>query len=139
MFLINDKDNFSESILLSEYVSSFIDDSLDQYEETTINHYSLEDLETWINNILIQDIKCKEFFLNNGYREEDICFYKSTSEDMIDGKFNRNCFYNDKDLFENDEFLKRYHVQLDLIKKNWFIFIHFIYDLHTLNYTLFFY
>lgn len=55
LFLINDKDNFSESILLSEYVSSFIDDSLDQYEENSINYYSLEDLEKALNFALISE------------------------------------------------------------------------------------
>ena len=55
LFLINDKDNFSESILLSEYVSSFIDDSLEQYEENSINYYSLEDLEKALNFALISE------------------------------------------------------------------------------------
>lgn len=61
----------------------------------TVSQKGINDVDTIMK-------ETKEFFLNNGYREEDICFYKSTSEDMIDGKFNRNCFYNDKDLFEND-------------------------------------
>ena len=54
-FLINDQDNFSESVLLSEYVSSFIDESLDQYEETTINYFTLEDLEKALNFTLISE------------------------------------------------------------------------------------
>ena len=54
-FLINDKDNFSESVLLSEYVSSFIDESLDQYEEKQINYYTLEDLEKALNFTLISE------------------------------------------------------------------------------------
>jgi len=55
LFLINDKDNFSESILLSEYVSSFIDESLDQYEEDSINYYTLEELEKALNFALISE------------------------------------------------------------------------------------
>ena len=55
LFLINDKDNFSESILLSEYVTSFIDDSLDQYEENQINYYTLEDLEKALNFTFISE------------------------------------------------------------------------------------
>ena len=54
-FLINDQDNFSESVLLSEYVSSFIDESLDQYEETAINYFTLEDLEKALNFTLISE------------------------------------------------------------------------------------
>lgn len=54
-FLINDQDNFSESVLLSEYVSGFVDESLDQYEETAINHFSLEDLEKALNFTLISE------------------------------------------------------------------------------------
>ena len=54
-FLINDQDNFSESVLLSEYVTSFIDESLDQYEETQINYFTLEDLEKALNFTLISE------------------------------------------------------------------------------------
>lgn len=54
-FLINDQDNFSESVLLSEYVSSFIDEDLDQYEETAIHHFTLEDLEKALNFTLISE------------------------------------------------------------------------------------
>ena len=54
-FLINDQDNFSESVLLSEYVSSFIDENLDQYEETSINYFTLEDLEKALNFTLISE------------------------------------------------------------------------------------
>ena len=54
-FLINDQDNFSESVLLSEYVSSYVDESLDQYEETEINYFTLEDLEKALNFTLISE------------------------------------------------------------------------------------
>ena len=54
-FLINDQDNFSESVLLSEYVSSFIDESLDQYEEEQINYFTLEDVEKALNFTLISE------------------------------------------------------------------------------------
>jgi len=55
LFLINDKDNFSESILLSEYVTSFINESLDKYEEREFNFYTLEDLEKALNFALISE------------------------------------------------------------------------------------
>lgn len=54
-FLINDNDNFSESILLSEYVSSFINESLDQYEERSTNYFTLDDMEKALNFTLISE------------------------------------------------------------------------------------
>ncbi|MEG2322583.1 MAG: DUF87 domain-containing protein [Bacilli bacterium] len=54
-FLINNEDNFSESVLLSEYVSSFIDESLDNYEEKALNYFTLNDLEKALNFTLISE------------------------------------------------------------------------------------
>lgn len=54
-FLIDNKDNFSESVLLSEYVSKFIDDELDQYEEKSTNYFNLNDLEKALNFALISE------------------------------------------------------------------------------------
>lgn len=54
-FLINDQDNFSESILLTEYVTSFIDESLDKYEERQSNYFTLEDLEKALSFTLISE------------------------------------------------------------------------------------
>ena len=55
LFLINDKGNFSESILLSEYTTSFINEELDKYEERNLNYYTLEDLEKALNFALISE------------------------------------------------------------------------------------
>ena len=55
LFLINDKGNFSESILLSEYTTSFINQELDNYEERNFNYYTLEDLEKALNFALISE------------------------------------------------------------------------------------
>lgn len=54
-FLIDNKDNFSESVLLSNYVSSFIDDSLEEYEDLPECFYTLVDLEKALNFTLISD------------------------------------------------------------------------------------
>ena len=54
-FLINDKDDFSESVLLGEYLASFIDESLDQFEVNEINYFTLEDLEKALNFTLISE------------------------------------------------------------------------------------
>ena len=39
----------------------------------------------------------KEHFLTMGYKEEDLCFYVSTSFEIDRGKESRRCFYNDLD------------------------------------------
>lgn len=44
----------------------------------------------------------KEYFLENGYKEEDLYFYVSTSEEVDNGKTSRKCFYNDLDLDGNN-------------------------------------
>lgn len=54
-FLIDSSGNFSESILVSEYVSSFIKDELDKYEPTGVNFYTLDDLEKALEFTLISE------------------------------------------------------------------------------------
>ncbi len=44
----------------------------------------------------------REAFICNGYKEEDLVFYVTTSEDVISGKRNRKAFYNDVDLCGED-------------------------------------
>ena len=44
-FLIDSHGQFSESVLLTEYVSSFINDDYDNYEPNKKCYYTLEDLE----------------------------------------------------------------------------------------------
>ena len=59
-FLIDNNGNFSESVLLTKYVASFIKDELDDYEVNELNKYDLEDLEKALNFTLIS-----EGYLNN--------------------------------------------------------------------------
>lgn len=54
-FLIDKEGNFTESILVTEYVSKFIDESLDQYEPKTKNPYSLKDMEKAFHFTLISE------------------------------------------------------------------------------------
>ncbi|MBE6149124.1 MAG: ATP-binding protein [Firmicutes bacterium] len=54
-FLINDKGNFSESVLLSEYVSSFIDDELNNYQDNKNYYFTLLDLEKALNFTMISE------------------------------------------------------------------------------------
>lgn len=39
----------------------------------------------------------KEYFMKLGYKEDDLCFYVSTSYEIDRGKESRRCFYNDID------------------------------------------
>ena len=59
-FLIDNNGNFSESVLLTKYVSSFIKDELNDFEVNELNYYTLEDLEKALNFTLIS-----EGYLNN--------------------------------------------------------------------------
>ena len=59
-FNVDSQGNFTESILVSKYMASFVDPELDNYEPTTYNKYNLEDLEKALNFTLIS-----ENWLNN--------------------------------------------------------------------------
>ena len=54
-FLIDSHGQFSESILLTEYVSSFIHEEFDDYEPPKECYYTLEDLEKALNFTLISE------------------------------------------------------------------------------------
>lgn len=54
-FIIDTAGNFPESNLMTEYVSSFINDELDTYEAKTTNYYTLEDLEKALEFTLISE------------------------------------------------------------------------------------
>ena len=54
-FTIDTSGNFPESILMTEYVTSFIDESLDTYEPEGIHYYTLEDLEKALEFTLISE------------------------------------------------------------------------------------
>ena len=54
-FIIDTAGNFTESILVTEYVTSFIDEALDKYEPSEVNFYTLEDLEKALNFTLISE------------------------------------------------------------------------------------
>ena len=54
-FNVDSQGNFTESILVSKYIASFVDPSLDNYEPTTYNKYNLEDLEKALNFTLISE------------------------------------------------------------------------------------
>ena len=54
-FILDKEGNFTESILVTQYISSFIDDELERYEPETINPYDLNALEKALEFTLISE------------------------------------------------------------------------------------
>lgn len=54
-FLIDNSDNFSERVLLTEYVNKFIKPELNQYEPEKTHYFTLNDLEKALNFALISE------------------------------------------------------------------------------------
>lgn len=54
-FVIDKDGEFTESILVTQYISSFINDPLDKYEPSKANFYTLDDLEKALNFTLISE------------------------------------------------------------------------------------
>ncbi|MDD3341481.1 MAG: ATP-binding protein [Bacilli bacterium] len=54
-FIIDTQGNFTESVLVTQYISGFIDDNLDGYEPATSLYYTLEDMEKALNFTLISE------------------------------------------------------------------------------------
>lgn len=54
-FIIDKEGSFTESILVTEYISSFINPDLDQYESRGNNFYTLKDLEKALDFTLISE------------------------------------------------------------------------------------
>ena len=54
-FTIDTQGQFPESILMTEYITGFIDESLDKYEPKDIKYYTLEDLEKALEFTLISE------------------------------------------------------------------------------------
>ncbi|MBR3897944.1 MAG: ATP-binding protein [Bacilli bacterium] len=54
-FTIDTQGNFPESILMTEYITGFIDESLDTYEPKEIKFFTLEDLEKALEFTLISE------------------------------------------------------------------------------------
>lgn len=54
-FLIDTSGQFTESILITQYITSFIDEELEKYEPTPDHYFSLEDLEKALQFTLISE------------------------------------------------------------------------------------
>ena len=54
-FIIDSQGSFVESVLVTKYISDFIDDDLDKYETTKLSYFTLEDVEKALNFTLISE------------------------------------------------------------------------------------
>lgn len=54
-FIVDKQGDFVESILVTEYISGFINEDLDKYEARTVNKFTLVDLEKALNFTLISE------------------------------------------------------------------------------------
>ena len=88
-FNVDSQGNFTESILVSQYIASFVDPELDNYEPSTFNQYNLEDLEKALEFTLIS-----ENWLNNDKTYGDAIAVKVKLHSLIIGE-NRKFFEYD--------------------------------------------
>ena len=79
-FLIDSTDDFSERVLLTEYVNKYIDPSLSKYEPEKTNYFTLNDLEKSLNFALIS-----EGWLRNENVYADAITLKVKLHDLIIG------------------------------------------------------
>ncbi|MBR3660601.1 MAG: DUF87 domain-containing protein [Bacilli bacterium] len=91
-FNVDRDGNFTESILVSKYIASFVDPELDNYEPETFNKYTLEDLEKALEFTLIS-----ENWLNNDKTYGDSIAVKVKLHSLI--------ISENKKFFEYDNFI----------------------------------
>ena len=103
-FTIDSKGQFSESILLTEYVSKFIKDDLDNYEAPMTNFYTLEDLEKALNFTLIA-----EGLLKNEQAYNDAITLKVRLHSLIIGEYH--------DYFKVPQYMTRENFIASLVNK----------------------
>jgi len=97
-FLIDNSGNFTESVLLTEYVNSFIKEEFDSYEPNTSVYYDLDILEKALNFTLIS-----EGWLRNEQTYGDSVTLKVRLHELITGS---NAKYFDyKEFVSLDKYL----------------------------------
>lgn len=93
-FLIDSKGNFSESVLLTEYVNKFISDDLANYEAPERRMFNLIDLERALNFALIS-----EGLLHNDESFADAVMLKVKLHSLVVGRY--------KDYFDYEEYISK--------------------------------
>ena len=96
-FLIDNSDNFSERVLLTEYVNKFIKPELNQYEPEKTHYFTLSDLEKALNFALIS-----EGWLRNQNVYADAITLKVKLHELVIGP-NSN-FFDVKEFARLDQF-----------------------------------
>jgi len=81
-FNIDNHGNFTESVLITKYITSFIDEELDNFEARTKNFYNLEDLEKALHFTLIS-----EGLLNNDKAYNEAVTLKVRLHSIVIGEY----------------------------------------------------
>ena len=97
-FLIDSNDQFSERVLLTEYINKFINTDLNQYEPDNIQHFTLKDLEKAMNFALIS-----EGWLRNENVYADAITLKVKLHELVIG--NNAKFFDYKEFVRLDQYL----------------------------------
>jgi len=97
-FWIDSSDNFSERVLLTEYVNKHIKMNLNQYETDKIHYYTLEDLERALNFALIS-----EGWLRNENVYADAITLKVKLHELVIGPNSK--FFDCKEFVRLDQFI----------------------------------
>lgn len=97
-FLIDSSDNFSERVLLTEYVNKFIRPELNQYEPEKTHYFTMDDLEKALNFALIS-----EGWLRNENVYADAITLKVKLHELVIGP-NRK-FFDYKNFVRLDQFI----------------------------------
>ncbi len=97
-FLIDSTDQFSERVLLTEYVNKFIDPELNQIEPDKLHYFTLTDLEKALNFTLIS-----EGWLRNENVYADAITLKVKLHDLVIGSNAK--FFDYKEFVRLDQYL----------------------------------
>lgn len=97
-FLIDSQGNFTESVLLNEYVNKFIKEEYDSYEPKGENYYDLDTLEKALNFTLIS-----EGWLRNKTTYGDAVTIRVRLHSLIVGEYAK--YFDVKGYMSQDQFL----------------------------------
>ena len=99
-FLIDNSDNFSERVLLTEYVNKYIRPDLNQYEPEKVEKYGLVELEKALNFALIS-----EGWLRNKNVYADAITLKVKLHELVIGPNSK--FFNYSEFVTLDQFISK--------------------------------
>lgn len=97
-FLIDSTDQFSERVLLTEYLGKFIKPELSQYEPKEVKYFTLADMENALNFALIS-----EGWLRNENVYADAITLKVKLHDLVIGPYAK--FFEYKDFVRIDQYI----------------------------------